>query len=167
MSSHDQTAYEFLSYNRWANLTLLDACLTLSPEQLASSLPGVYGTIDDTLRHIIRSEAYYYRLLTGVRLEPPFSWDTHPTLAEIRPYAGQISSALLEAADQMLRAEPVAEEDEGEIYHYKAMTLLIQVINHGIEHRTNITTILAHLGIESPGISGWGYLTAHPDRLGS
>jgi uncharacterized damage-inducible protein DinB len=167
MSSHDQTVYEFLHYNRWANLALLDACLALTPEQFASSTPGAYGSIYDTLRHIIRAETFYYRLVTGIRLEPPFSWDDRPALEEIRPYAEQVSSALLEAADQMVRAEPVVEEVEGEIYRYKSMTLLIQTVNHGVEHRTNITTILAQLGIEPPEIDGWAYMMAHPDRLGA
>ena len=44
--------------------------------------------------------------------------------------------------------------------------VLIEVINHGVEHRTNVTTILAQLGIKAPGIDGWGYLSSHQDHLG-
>ena len=92
---------EFMYYNRWANLVLIDACSGLGDEQLASGLPGSFGTIYDTLVHIIRSEAVYYRRLTKVRLEPPFAWDSHPLLAAMRPYAEEVGSALVAAAEQV------------------------------------------------------------------
>ena len=87
-------AAEFLRYNRWANLALLDACSGLSDEQLVSGLPGAYGTVYDTFVHIIRAEAGYCRTLTKVRLAPPFAWDSRPALAAMRPYAEQVGSAL-------------------------------------------------------------------------
>lgn len=166
MDIQDPVAVEFLTYNCWANLTLIDACCNLPSDQLASSLPGTYGDIYNTFRHIIRAEADYYQRLTNTPLDPPFSWDDRPPLAEIRPYAEQVSSALVGAAGQLAGDGMVREEEGGQIFQYKAMALLIQVVNHGVEHRTNITTILAHLGIETPGVDGWGYLESHPDRLG-
>src|SRR5512147_784295 len=129
MNSHDPVAAEFLYYNRWANLKLIDACCELTEVQLASSIPGSYGSIYDTLEHIIRAEAGYYRRLTGTRLDPPFSWGDHPSLAEIRPYAEQVSSALLEAAGKMGNADIIKDEWQGQSYQYKAVALLIQVIN--------------------------------------
>ncbi len=56
-NSSNQLASEFLSYNRWANLALIDALLDLSPDQLDSTAPGTYGTIYETLVHLVRSEA--------------------------------------------------------------------------------------------------------------
>ena len=168
MSNQNPTATEFLFFNRWANLKLIDALGKLTPEQLDLSGAGSYGSIYNTLRHILRAEAAYYRRLTGIRLEPPFSWDDRPSMAEIRPYAEQVSAALLESAGELGSMERiVTDEYEGETYRYKAPTLLIQIVNHGIEHRTNITTILAQQGIEDPDITGWGYQEANPDRLGA
>ena len=157
---------EFMYYNRWANLLLIDACIGLSDEQLASGLPGSFGTIYDTFVHIIRSEAVYYRRLTKVRLEPPFAWDSHPMLAAMRPYAEEVGSALVAAAEQVDPAGVVEEEWQGQILRYRAATLFIQAVNHGVEHRTNITTILTQLGIEPPDVDGWGYMIAQPARMG-
>jgi len=40
-----------------------------------------------------------------------------------------------------------------------------QIMNHGVEHRTNITTIL-NQGLQTPpDVDGWGYLAALPDRF--
>lgn len=168
----DPMVAEFLYYNRWANLQLIDACSALTPEQLASSAPGTYGSIYDTLKHIIQAESRYYRRLTGITLDPPFSWEDAPQLSEIRPYAEQVSSALAEAAEGMQVSDsfPRDWDDadwEGRSSRYKSVALLIQVVNHGVEHRTNITTILAQQGIESPSLDGWEYMRLNPDRVGA
>jgi hypothetical protein len=44
---------------------------------------------------------------------------------------------------------------------------LIQVLDHGVEHRTNITTIMAQYGIKTPEIDGWEYMRLNPDRMGA
>lgn len=168
MTSSDLSATEFLFYNRWANLRLIDALSELAPEQLAASNPGAYGSIYDTLQHLIRAEARYYYRVTGITLDPPFAWDDQPTLADLHPYAEQVSSALLEAAGQLVAPGSIAVKwDDGRMVNLKPLNWLIQVINHGIEHRTNITTILAQLGIEAPGLDGWSYSEANLDRMGA
>lgn len=168
MTATDPTAFEFLYYNRWANLRLIDFLEALAPEQLESSSPGTYGSIYETLQHVLRAETRYYQRVTGINLDPPFSWDDQPTLTKIRPYAEQVGSALLEAAGRLTSpgSIPVKWED-GSTANLKPLTWLIQVINHGIEHRTNITTILAQLGIEAPGLDGWSYTEANLDRMGA
>ena len=168
----DTMVAEFLHYNRWANLQLLDACHNLTPEQLASSAPGTYGSIYDTFVHIVQSEARYYKRLSGVELPPPFSWEAFPPLSEIRPYAERVSTALVEAAEQMHSTDSFQRDwDDPEWYgqrtRYKAVSMLIQAVDHGVEHRTNITTILAQLGIPTPNLDGWEYMRLNPDRLGA
>jgi uncharacterized damage-inducible protein DinB len=165
-------AAEFLHYNRWANLQLIDACLNLTPDQLASSVPGTYGSIYDTFVHIIQAEASYYKRLTGVHLDPPFSWEIAPSLSEIRPYAERVSSGLVQAAEQMQITDAIQRywkepEWEGQPMRYKTVAFLIQVLNHGVEHRTNITTIMYQQGIQTPGLDGWEYMRLNPDRMGA
>ena len=41
----------------WATLQLIDACLALSDEQLATTVPGTYGSILDTMRHLVGADA--------------------------------------------------------------------------------------------------------------
>jgi uncharacterized damage-inducible protein DinB len=41
------------NHHVWASLRVLDACATLEPEQLQTSVPGTYGTILDTVRHLV------------------------------------------------------------------------------------------------------------------
>ena len=161
----EPTFLEFIRYNNWANQQVLQACQNLSEDQLAKMIPGAYGTIGDTLEHIIRAEAYYVRLLTGSSPQPLFKWEARPGLAEMTAYAAQVGKALVDMAQRILPTDPVVEEAEGKHFHYQALVVFIQIINHGIEHRTNITTIL-NQGLQTPpDVDGWGYLEAHPDRF--
>jgi uncharacterized damage-inducible protein DinB len=172
MNNSNPMAAEFLYYNRWANLHLLDALLELTPDQLASSAPGTYGSVYATLAHLVRAEASYYKRLTGINLAPPFSWDAAPSLSEIKAYAERTSSGLVDAAEQMQITDAIQrdwQEPEwaGQPDRYKAAAILIQVVNHGVEHRTNITTIMAQQGIQAPGLDGWEYMRLNPDRMGA
>ncbi len=42
----------------------------------------------------------------------------------------------------------------------KASVAVIQMINHGNEHRAQISTILGQRGIEPPALDGWAYAQA-------
>ena len=156
---------ELIRYNNWANAQVLAACQKLSDDQLAATAPGSYGAIRDTLAHIIRAEADYVGRLTGDRPQPPFGWKDRPALADISAFAGQVGGALLDAARRIPPTHIVHEEEAGSTLDYQALALFIQVINHGVEHRTNITTILSGLGLPAPEVDGWGYLWSHQDRF--
>jgi uncharacterized damage-inducible protein DinB len=51
----------------WATLRLIDTCLTLSPSELERAVPGTYGTILDTQRHVVGSDSWYLFDITGDR----------------------------------------------------------------------------------------------------
>jgi uncharacterized damage-inducible protein DinB len=161
----ESTFMEFILYNNWANQQVLQACQNLSEDQLATMIPGAYGTIRDTLQHIIQGEAFYVGLLTGNRPQPPFQWEARPGLAEMRDYATQVGNALVDAINHIRPTDLVHEEEQGNKFHYQALAVFIQIINHGVEHRTNITTILNQGQSSPPAVDGWGYLSAHPDRF--
>jgi len=161
----ESTLVELIHYNNWANGQILDVCQGLTADQLAATVPGTYGTIRATLEHIIRAEAYYVGLMTGERPQPSFQWEDRPDLADLSAFAARVAGALLEAARCIVPTQLVHEEEDGQYIDYYARHLFMQAINHGIEHRTNITTILSSLGLPVPEVDGWGYLFSHPDRF--
>lgn len=166
MDTHPEpTLLELIRYNNWANAQILVACQKLTHEQLAFSMPGVYGSINATLAHILRAEAEYIRRLTGVCPQPPFNWVESYSLEDLSTYAVSVANALLETVINVAPEYLVHEEEDGNTIDYLARLLFIQVISHGIEHRTNITTILGYLGETFTEIDGWGYLFAHPDTF--
>ena len=161
----ETTLIELIRYNNWANAQVLTACQQLTPEQLAATVPGTYGIIHRTLGHLIAAEADYVGRMTGDGPQPPFKWEDEPSVDEISAFAGQVADALLDAAQRIPPTQLVHEEENGLFIDYQARHLFMQAINHGIEHRTNITTILSSLGLPALEVDGWAYLFAHPDRF--
>jgi len=161
----ETTLVELIRYNNWANAEIFATCQKLTADQLAATAPGTYGTIHRTLGHIISAEADYVGRMTGERPHPPFKWEDGPDLADISAFADQVAVALLDVAQRIAPTNLVHEEEDGKYIDYHARHLFIQTINHGIEHRTNITTILSGLGLPTPEVDGWGYLFSHPDRF--
>ena len=49
----------------WATVRLLDACAALDDEQLATTVPGTYGSIIETLRHLVGGDIFYLDVLIG------------------------------------------------------------------------------------------------------
>jgi uncharacterized damage-inducible protein DinB len=161
----EPTLVELIRYNNWANAQVFAACQKLTEEQLAASTPGAYGPIYTTLMHIIRSEANYINRLTGEGPQPPFRWEDKPALDNMIAFSSTVAGALLDVVQRVSPDDIVHEEEDGNTIDYKASLLFIQVIDHGIEHRTNITTILSGMGLPAIEVDGWGYLFSHPDRF--
>jgi uncharacterized damage-inducible protein DinB len=161
----ETTLVELIRYNNWANAQVIAACLELTPEQRVASMPGAYGPIAETLGHIVFAEADYVGRMTGDYPQPPFKLEDGPTLADLAAYAEQVAAALLDAVQRVPPTHMVHEVEDGNTIDYQARHLFMQAINHGIEHRTNITTILSSLGLPAPEVDGWAYLFAHPERF--
>ncbi len=47
------------AHHVWATLRLLDVCQELGPEQLETAVPGTYGSILDTMRHLVAADSSY------------------------------------------------------------------------------------------------------------
>ncbi len=153
---------EMLRQNTWANLGLLDACAGLTPDQLDATVPGTRGTIRETLLHIVGGEARYCSILTGHLPEP--------TLNERSPWEGvEPLRAAARAAGEVLIAYAAGLDEDREIhvvtppgreFHGFATVILVQTMNHGTEHRSQVKVVLSQLGIEPPELDGWNYATA-------
>jgi uncharacterized damage-inducible protein DinB len=150
---------DFFRYNLWANQTLLDFCEPLTDAQLDASAAGVYGSVRAILTHLFSSEESYAGRVGGQAPGPRLmESDAFPGFDELRRRAEQSGQALIAFAEQ------ATEEDLTRILHLDNGTYdapvyinLIQAINHAIDHRSQIATILSQQGIELPDLAGWGY----------
>src|SRR2546422_10046611 len=55
------------AHHVWATLRLIDACLALSAEQLGTAVTGTYGSILETMRHLVVGDSSYLIAMTGKR----------------------------------------------------------------------------------------------------
>ena len=151
-------------HHLWANLQLLEVCASLSDEQLQTSIIGVYGSIGDTLQHLVRAErSYFSRISTGQRYDYPE--DAPPlTFADMAETLKQSGEGLIEWAPKVQATDTVEIQwNNGSInklLQVPKAVILTQVINHATEHRSQIMAILTQLGIEPPELSSWAYFEA-------
>ncbi len=161
----EPTLVELIRYNTWANQQVLAACEKLSQSQLTTPIPGAYGFILNTIGHTLFAEADYIGRITGTRPQPSFKWEDGPGLAEMAAFAAQVGEAFLDVIQRVPPTQTVHEEEDGKFLDYQARQLFMQVVIHGIEHRTNVTTYLNSLGLPVPEGDGWGYMFTHRDRF--
>ena len=97
-------------------------------------------------------------------VESPRATGNRPALAEIAVYAAQVGAALAEAVAGSQPNDVIHQTRQGETLTYQTIVLWIQIIDHGIEHRTNITTILNQLALPAPEVDGWSYWDGNRER---
>jgi uncharacterized damage-inducible protein DinB len=154
------TITHLFRFHRWANLRLLDACATLTPEQLAATSPGSFGSIQATLVHYILNETRFIDVLRESDASFGAFPDPLPSVAELRAVAISNADALDGFARSVDDDTRVRGELRGRPFDIPAYIPLFQAVNHGIEHRTNITTTLASSGVEPPTLDLWSFQRA-------
>ena len=147
---------DFFKYNLWANRCLLDACENLSDVQLDAAMVGTFGSVRETLMHIFAAEEGYARSLTGTSPTPLLKEFTAiPGLDVLRQRAESSGEVLLKVAEQA-DLDRILHLDGG-TYDAPAIIVVIQAIQHAIDHRSQIATLLSQLNIELPGLDAWSF----------
>jgi uncharacterized damage-inducible protein DinB len=144
-------------HNRWANERILERCTELTAEQLDATIVGAFGSIRDTLQHIVTAErSYVSRISTGQPYRRPE--DAPPlTIAEMTESVRASGSGLIEWAPKVQADDTVQVNWEGAPRDVPKTILLTQAINHATEHRAQIMAILTQLGIQPPELDSWSY----------
>jgi uncharacterized damage-inducible protein DinB len=154
------TLLELYRHKTWATLQLIEYCKGLADEDLDATIPGTFGTIRDTLRHVVDSEEGYFRLVTGERLSPPLPEGPIPLpqLADRIRRMGPRWELL--AADTKAQAREVTTSDG---WRLRAALPMAQAIHHADDHRSHVLSILGARGLPVPepnGLDVWGYVEA-------
>lgn len=156
-AEENNTLSLFFRYNLWANLSLFNACLSLTDSQLSHADRGTYGSIQATLTHLVRSEERYLFFLSGNKMTDDQRADAKISTAELRERVLRSGQALLQVI-KSLQPDTQVQVGEGEKAELMpAAIVLLQTIYHSNEHRTHVATLLGQLGIGPPPLSGWDF----------
>ena len=145
-------------HHRWSNAVIIDFLSTLTDRQLALTVPGTYGSVLATVRHLVSSDADYVRIIpdapdvTQIDDAGPFG-----TWAELRAVAWEAGTALIGYVDGRTEDGFFVDVDDGTPFELTTSFLLCQVIHHATEHRTQVRATLSAHGIEAPDISVWSW----------
>ena len=147
---------KMFEHNHWANLQIIQACASLSDEQLdAEPQSATMGSIRQTLIHLVGAQHNYLRLLSlpldqrHDRLTLEFA-----DLQESATHSGEALTALLRENTSPYLQTPFQTRDG---YMVEPWVLVVQIINHATEHREQIKSMLSALGLTPPDIAGWEF----------
>jgi uncharacterized damage-inducible protein DinB len=151
------TLTTLFSHHLWANLHLFERCAELTHEHLDASISSAFGSIRDTLQHIVGAEqSYFSRISTGQPHRYP--QDAPPlTIAELMELVRTTGLGLIEWAPKVQAGDTVELDWDGTPREVPKAIILTQVINHATEHRAQIMAIMTQLGIQPPDLQSWAY----------
>ena len=146
---------KLFEHNNWANQQIIQACSTLSDEQLDAQPQSITkGSIRRTLVHLVSSQYSYLRTLTL----PVEERREAPTVdfADLKESATKSGDGLLAVArgERKPLTHPLQTRDG---YYVEPWVVMVQIINHATEHREQIKNMLSALGVTPPDIDGWDY----------
>lgn len=144
----------------WATISLIDACAALTAEQLEADVPGMYGSILVTMRHLVGADASYLFVTSGERT-PAINEETMD-LSHLRAVMERHDSewAIVLARNVEPTDVYVRHREDGSESQAPISIRLAQVLHHGTDHRSQICTALTMLGIEPPQIDVWDFADA-------
>ena len=152
-----ETLAALYRYNAWANCRILDACAALPVEGLATEMPAMYGSVLETLGHLIGVEHNYLRLIEGQSTERR----TFATADLAREACLTTDAAYVKLVDGLTEADlartffmPGLKRD------LTVRQALIQVALHSTEHRADLAAAVTRLGGTPPPLDYVQYLAA-------
>ncbi len=145
-----------VAHHIWATERLIDECAALTPEQLETPAPGTYGSILDTMRHLVSTDCWY---LTFFRDEPAaIEEGAEASLEELRTAITGNGLAWMELLAGGLDGETdMVEHGDGWDFHAPLGFRLAQVVQHGTDHRSQVCTALTSFGVAPPGVDLWAF----------
>ena len=146
-------------HNAWATIQILEFCHGLGEHTLNATVPGTYGTIIATLRHIIYCEMDFLNRLLGREPTDPWKMGDTTGLDALMQHAAVLTTdwEIFLASD--VDSERPLPPDEG-TSTIPAGIVIAVVLYHGSEHRGQVCTILGAIGHEPPNLTPWAYAFA-------
>ncbi len=135
---------------------MMEACRGLSEADLDATVAGTYGSIRDTITHLVGAESgYAFRLIGGERAfgrGEPF-----PGVDRAIEVLEKTGAALEEVAADLDRSRIIEIVTDEETLQIPGFVILLQAVNHATDHRSHIATILTQLGHQPPDLDLWSY----------
>ena len=150
-----QELQTLVDYNYWARDRVLDAVEKLTPEQYDKQLGNSFGSVRETLAHVLGAEWVWCNRWEG---ESPKSLPdpraTLPDIASLRA-AWTAQERKMRAVLDRLGEQGVLQPIEYVTFDGKQQAqpfwqMLQHVVNHGSYHRGQVTTMLRQLGAAPP-----------------
>jgi len=154
-------------YDCWANAKLFHAISQLTPEQFTQTVGGSYGSIRNTMVHLLSAEWGWLSRCGGPERGPRLNPADYPTVESLIEVSGKVEvhirDFLSELKDEDLARNVAYMNDRAEERSLPLGTLMQHAANHGVHHRGQVALLLRLLGY-APG--NLDILVYYADKLG-
>jgi uncharacterized damage-inducible protein DinB len=141
-------------YNAWANARILHAAANVPPEQFLAPGPFSHGGLRNTLLHILSAEWIWRKRWEGQSPTAVLTVAEFPTFEALRnrwqeeenalmAFAANVEQAALDKAVHYVTTG-------GKSYENILWQLMLHLVNHGTQHRSEAAAMLTGFGY-SPG----------------
>ena len=141
-------------YGYWANRKLFEVISHLPPEQFTQSVGGSYGSIRNTMTHILSVELGWADRCGGPKRGPRLNPADFPTIESLMERWNTVEANIREflstLTDDDLTRMVEYPNDRGELLTMPLGELLQHAANHAVHHRGQVALLLRMLG-QSPG----------------
>ena len=162
---------DLYAYGYWANKKLLQAASQLTPDQFTQNVAGSYGSIRNTLVHVLSAEWGWLSRCGGPERGPALKPTDYPTVESVVHTWGKVEAYmhafLSKAKDEDLARHAEYLNPRGEKRSMPLGEMMQHAANHGVHHRGQVALLLRLLGhvpgdfdliyyyAERRGVSAW------------
>ena len=143
------------AYNRWANTQVFAVCRTVDRARLEADAAGTFGSLDETLKHMVQVEDVYLRMLREEPLDRMERRDAY--LSHDLAWFETRATELSEGYGGLLAGAASAFYDETLSVPWFDFALtkhdgLLQVLSHSAQHRAQVFSALGQHGVDVPDL---------------
>ncbi|HUZ02324.1 MAG TPA: DinB family protein [Thermomicrobiaceae bacterium] len=150
-----RTLRDLYAYNGWANDQVFGVCRAVDRARLEEQAAGTYGSIEDTLKHLVGVEDVYLFMLRSEPIDRAGDEEVYfrRELGWFSERAAQLSTGygeLLAAAEPEFYDEPLTVP-----WFDLSLTKhdgLLQVLHHSAQHRAQVLSVLGEHGVKVPDV---------------
>ena len=137
-------------YGYWANKKLLQVVSQLTPEQFTQAVAGSYGSIRNTLVHVLSAEWGWLSRCGGPARGPALKPTDYPTVESVvqtwTRVEGYVRAFLSRLKDEDMARHAEYMNPRGEKRSMPLGEMMQHAANHGVHHRGQVALLLRLLG---------------------
>ena len=143
-------------YHYWARDRLLAAAELITPHQFTQSKGYSFDTVQGTFAHLMNSERLWLGRWLGQPDQPPLNPADFPMLDAVRMYWKSLEMRMRKFVDEVDEAKlsTVIHYTNllGLTFEYPLWQMMVQVVLHGVHHRSEAAAMLTEFGHAPEGL---------------
>ena len=159
-----RTLRDLFAYNGWANAQVFAICRDVDHARLEATAPGTFGSIEETLKHLVGVEDVYLFLLRDGPIDHAGGQAEH--FARPRDwFANRATELAAGYAELLARVDPGFFDEQLRVAWIDVPLTrhdgLLQVLQHSAQHRAQVLSALGGHGVTVPDVDYVFYLGAN------